>query len=67
MNSRAEQTSSRGLVAAAKKQERKRIQQIIENETRHYGQTHYVGINCIVCNIHQAIEGAEDAHRPDQD
>ena len=35
----------------AREAERERITQIIEQETVHYGKTHYEGINCVVCRI----------------
>ena len=37
--------------------ERQRIIQIIDNQTLHYGKTHYEESNCAVCRIIQEIQG----------
>ena len=41
----------------ARLKEQERVIEIIEKETRHYGKTHYAGVNCMACRIYETILG----------
>jgi len=45
------------LIRLATTIERKRVVDIVVEETRHGGKTHYEGSNCQTCRILHAIEG----------
>lgn len=48
-----------GLIAG-QAYERQRAAQIIEAETKHYGQTHYEGQDCMTCRILEIIKGEDN-------
>lgn len=49
----------KGVLDGAR-EERERLMDLIDRKTRHYGQTHYKGMNCITCNVLLIIGGDDD-------
>ena len=48
----------RGVLNGAK-EERERLADLIDKRTRHYGQTHYKGMNCTICHVLLIVDGEE--------